>query len=470
MPPDPELSPDARRAAARTRDAVRAARARTGAFDVEVELPEPEAALPVAGLARALDEARTAGAALVPGGGWKGGAFPAAEPYVVSWQLARVAARQAGESARTALAPEGAPAQLRGPGAHGPAVGFSPWYVHSFAGRKGHARPDVAALVPASARHVLDVGCGEGALGAALGARGARVTGIEHDPAAAAVAASRLPRVLACRAEEAAQRLAERPDVVVLADVVEHLREPSRVLRALRDLLAPGGTLVFSLPNATHAAVLGGALGGRWDRELEGVVADDHRLYAGRAGWRALLVSCGFRVTALVPVPARTPSSEPDRAALLAATALGPDDLDAVQWLGTAEASARGGGETDGAVEDDAPLAAEDPVGAVAAEVAAGRARQEARNALRASALETLLAGGLVSGDDAAALLSGWTPAGLAERFEGSGLAPRLEGLSSVPLPATVGAAAAARRAAGLAVDEEALSATSFRVTFLPDG
>ena len=60
--------------------------------------------------------------------------------------------------------------------------------------------------------------------------------------------------------------------------------------------------------NATHASVLGGAFRGRWDRELEGIVADDHRTYAGRAGWVSLLGSCGFRVTSCTCLLYTSPS------------------------------------------------------------------------------------------------------------------------------------------------------------------
>ncbi len=80
--------PDARRAAARTRDAIRAAYGRAGldagaAGDVRVEVPEPEACVPAAGLARALAEAAERPAALLaPGGGWAGSPFPAESPYV----------------------------------------------------------------------------------------------------------------------------------------------------------------------------------------------------------------------------------------------------------------------------------------------------------------------------------------------------------------------------------------------------
>ncbi|MFN7989231.1 MAG: class I SAM-dependent methyltransferase [Thermoanaerobaculia bacterium] len=477
MPSTPSLaapSPsDARRAAFRTRDAVRAAFSRAGVAPgggVEVSVAEPEAAMPIDGLARAIAEAARDGSArLVPGGGWAGAPFPERELYVASWALELLARRRAAAPAATAPAVGAAPATVRGREGHGPATAFSPWLAHSFAGRKAHARPDVLSLVPSSARTVLDVGCGEGALGASLEARGARVTGVELDVAAADVAARRLSRVVALPAEEAVASLDARPDVVLLADVLEHLSDPCGVLRALRGSLAPGGILVFSVPNATHSSVLGGMLRGRWDRELEGIVADDHRTYAGRAGWTSLLSAVGFRVTSLLPAAARTALSDPDRSALLASTALGPDDLDAVQWLGTAEPAVAAGIDVPAAEKDEGPLGGENPVDAVAGRVAAGETVFAVRNAVHAAVVGTLLAGGLVAGRDAAGLVSGWTPSSLVRRFEGSGLGPRVEAAGPEALPAAVRAAVAAYRAAGLPADEETLLAAGLRATFGPE-
>jgi SAM-dependent methyltransferase len=476
--PDPSVlvPSDARRAAFRARDALRAAFARPeGAAArggvVDVELNEPEAAVPVAGLARALAEAAARPSApLAPGGGWPLAPFPAEEAYVASWELHLLADRRAAAEERREPVPPRSPVILRGRLARGQPEAFAPWLVHSFAGRKGHPRPEVLALVPAAARSVLEVGCGEGALGASLEAAGARVTGIELDPAAAAVAARRLSRVLQLRAEEAVDALDFRPDVVVLADVLEHLAQPVVVLRAARAALAPGGLLVFSVPNATHASVLAGAFRGRWDRELEGTVADDHRIYAGREGWVALLSACGFRLTSLRAAPARTRFSDADRAAFLDAGSLSPEDLDAVQWLGTAEAaSPAGSADVRGATEDDGPLGAEDPVGAVLARLGPEGPAVTAPNPVRAGLLETLLKGGLVAGDDAVGLLSGWTPAGLARRFEGSGLVPAPRATGVERLPAAVRAVVEARRLAGLPTDEEALVAAGWAVTFRAD-
>lgn len=122
-----------------------------------------------------------------------------------------------------------------------------------------HDRPELRALVPLGAQRVLDVGCGGGALGAALKAeRHCDVVGLEGVPEAATTAATRLDAVHRVDLE----RLTELPyppghfDAVVLGDVLEHLRDPEGLLRALLPHLAEDGVLVMSIPNVKHWSVV----------------------------------------------------------------------------------------------------------------------------------------------------------------------------------------------------------------------
>jgi 2-polyprenyl-3-methyl-5-hydroxy-6-metoxy-1,4-benzoquinol methylase len=121
------------------------------------------------------------------------------------------------------------------------------------AGYFGNARAEMLAYVPASARRVLELGCGAGVFGASVKARGAEVWGVELNPAAARAAEARLDRVLCADVETA---LAELPrasfDCVVYNDVLEHLVDPRAALTATKALLAPGGVVVCSIPNVRH--------------------------------------------------------------------------------------------------------------------------------------------------------------------------------------------------------------------------
>ena len=144
------------------------------------------------------------------------------------------------------------------------------------------ARPEVAALVPAGCRRVLDVGCGTGALGRLLKARGHHVTGIELVPEAAEEARHWLDRVETADVEADGFPFAPGSfDAVVFADVLEHLVDPWRVLGAAAGLLAAGGgreppVVVASIPNVQNLDVLRRLVRGRWEYRERGLLDFGH--------------------------------------------------------------------------------------------------------------------------------------------------------------------------------------------------
>ncbi len=152
------------------------------------------------------------------------------------------------------------------------------------------------ALVPERAR-VLDVGCSYGAFSAALRRlRSARVVGVEIDEAAAAVARSRCDELFVGDIRELVRegRIEQKFDVIVAADVLEHLVSPGEVLVALRGLLAPGGVLLASIPNVTHLAVLLELAAGRFPRTDEGLLDRTHLQFYGEADVRGLFHDAGY--------------------------------------------------------------------------------------------------------------------------------------------------------------------------------
>jgi SAM-dependent methyltransferase len=159
----------------------------------------------------------------------------------------------------------------------------------------------VQALVPSSARRVLDLGCATGALGAGLDAT---VVGIERDPDFAASAARRLDRVLVADLESVDFARLGRFDCVVAADVLEHLADPWGVLRrAVADALEPGGTVVVSLPNVRFFETFW-QLGvrGRWPRREHGVFDASHLRWFTRADAVDLLEEAGLAVERVEPL------------------------------------------------------------------------------------------------------------------------------------------------------------------------
>ncbi len=111
------------------------------------------------------------------------------------------------------------------------------------------ARPEILAHVPGSARRVLDLGCATGATGAELKRRGeVEVVGIEIEPEYAREAERVLDRVIVADAQHPPEDLEGAFDVLIAADILEHLVDPWTALREYAALLEPGGTAVVSSP------------------------------------------------------------------------------------------------------------------------------------------------------------------------------------------------------------------------------
>jgi 2-polyprenyl-3-methyl-5-hydroxy-6-metoxy-1,4-benzoquinol methylase len=124
-------------------------------------------------------------------------------------------------------------------------------------GYYANARPDLVAALPRPIGRVLDVGCGQGAVGRALRDAGATwLSGVEMQPSAAAVARESYDEVAVGAAETELDSLTGPFDTICCYDVLEHMGDPYTVLRRLRDVAVPGGRLHVSVPNARHFSLV----------------------------------------------------------------------------------------------------------------------------------------------------------------------------------------------------------------------
>ena len=109
--------------------------------------------------------------------------------------------------------------------------------------------------VELSGAKALDIGCGGGILAEAMTAAGARVTAI--DMAEGPLAVARLHQLESgvevdyrrSTAEALAVAEPEHYDIVTCLEMLEHVPDPSQVIRSCAELVRPGGDVVFSTIN-----------------------------------------------------------------------------------------------------------------------------------------------------------------------------------------------------------------------------
>jgi len=83
-------------------------------------------------------------------------------------------------------------------------------------------------------------------------------------------------------------------DLVVLADVLEHLPDPLRVLRSVHSLLNPGARIVISVPNVAHVSVRAQLFFGRFHYSTRGILDSTHLRFFTRRTVTDLLTDADF--------------------------------------------------------------------------------------------------------------------------------------------------------------------------------
>jgi len=143
-------------------------------------------------------------------------------------------------------------------------------------------RSELVDLAPRAPRRVLDIGCAAGKTGEYIKQKfpQAKVYGVEINRTAAELAAKRLDSVFAGRFEDfdfAAHGITPGSlDMVIVADVLEHIYDPWGVMVRLKPYLTPDAQVLASIPNTRNLALMNDLAEGNWRYEPWGLLDVTH--------------------------------------------------------------------------------------------------------------------------------------------------------------------------------------------------
>lgn len=190
---------------------------------------------------------------------------------------------------------------------------------------------ELLALIPGGAHVVVDVGCSSGALAREY----KRINpdtcyiGVEIEPAYAELARRHCDAVHVLDMDTVDQATLEGPlkaECWVFGDTLEHLRDPWRLLKAIRSSLPPHGCVVACIPNAQHWSMQGRINCGELFYEDQGLMDRTHLRWFTRLSIIELFRSCGFHIQQGAPRIGMGMPPEPIAAAIRTmATAVGAD-------------------------------------------------------------------------------------------------------------------------------------------------
>jgi 2-polyprenyl-3-methyl-5-hydroxy-6-metoxy-1,4-benzoquinol methylase len=148
-------------------------------------------------------------------------------------------------------------------------------------------------------RLVLDIGCGSGALGARIKQINpdAVVHGIDISPEAGIVAGKRLDRFVCLDLDrEALPDFGAAYDLIILGDLLEHLKRPDTFLAELRSRLRNDGHIILSVPNIANYSIRLRLLLGEFSYTETGILDRTHVRFFTYRTITEMMEECGFRI------------------------------------------------------------------------------------------------------------------------------------------------------------------------------
>ena len=132
---------------------------------------------------------------------------------------------------------------------------------------------------------VLDIGCAQGKFGQPLSEKQCTIYGVEKNPVSARHAINNgyykdvfIYDISSANTSEYERMLdiVKQVDVIIIADVLEHLSDPTSILHRYSHILKDEGIILVSVPNIAHADIALNLLNGKFNYTDMGILDNTH--------------------------------------------------------------------------------------------------------------------------------------------------------------------------------------------------
>jgi 2-polyprenyl-3-methyl-5-hydroxy-6-metoxy-1,4-benzoquinol methylase len=163
----------------------------------------------------------------------------------------------------------------------------------------GRERPSLYTRVDEGPTIILDLGCGMGTLGRKLRElkKAKELVGAEIFETAGQEAAKFYEKVYIGDIESMQLPYLDYFDYVICGDILEHTKDPYRLVSQIRTWLKPGGKLICSLPNVRNYRVWSKLIfRGQWEYEDSGILDATHLRFFTRKSGCKMVRDAGLQI------------------------------------------------------------------------------------------------------------------------------------------------------------------------------
>ncbi len=185
-------------------------------------------------------------------------------------------------------------------------------------------QPNIQKVINPTAKNILVMGCGAGALGLAIKQKlKTEVWGVESNNALANYAKSKLDKVIVSSFDDSVSSLPDNYFGSIIFESIEHLSHPYPLLTSIKSKLIPGGETIAQITNILQWPVLKNLIEGYWEYDYYGIMDKNHLRFYTKRSIIELFLNSGYCVSGISTL--NLPSSQVPEDVLMA---LSKTDID----------------------------------------------------------------------------------------------------------------------------------------------